>query len=1001
MTDQPANVVNRSGVSAIWLVPFIAFVFVGWLIIKSAANQGVFITIEFESANGITVGQTEVRYRGLTAGKVTNLTVSDSLESVIVEVEMIGSTAEALTDNTQFWFVTADVSLQGIKGLDTLISGSYINMKPDLTGQGKAKRSFVGLTEQPPLDMATPGLHIKLLANTLGSIEKNSPVTFKQLTVGYVSGYRYLQASNQVEIDVFIEPEFSQLVNTSSRFWNASGIAVTGSISDGITVRTQSLASIIAGGIAFDHDAQSSDMGKIESGERFTLHKDFETAKLGYEVELTFSWDSGIEQGAPIVYHGMSIGRVDEITSIDADKHMLSAQAKINPRLAPYLTDKTQFYVVSPNIDLGGVTNLSTLLKGAHLSVVLSEDGQQETAFTVLNKKPPLSYQEPGVHLTLKAKELKSVTVGSGVFYKEQKVGNVQSLQPQGPDAFDISIFIEPEYAQYVSQDSRFWHASGVKISAGLQGVKIETPAIQALLKGGIAFDTGILKDSDTPSNGSEFSLYDSQDIAKQRVEFTLAYPPQLTDIKPDMRIIYQDLEIGSLHATSTDGKVAYAQGGLLPEYQFLLTNSAQFFLVKPEISLSGITDTTALFGGAYVSLYAGEGTAQKEFVLSQHPPKKPLHAEGLQLVLKAAHGGGISRYSKVSYRGITVGQIDNVALSEEPEYVDVHITIDSEHQHLISPFTRFYNAGGINVQGNIANFSVKTETLDSVVKGGISFLNPDVVEQQDLAVEEGISYRLFVDQYQAKTAGKSISIYFKDYADVKAGMPIIHRGQQVGELNKLIFKEDDLGVTAIGFLNDLGKGLAKKGSQFWLDRPQVGLVGNKNVSELISGGSISMLPGDGQPTEHFVAKSYEPAVKSLAYGLNLTLKAKARGSLRVGNPVLYRQVKVGEVIGVELAPTADHVLIYLNIPERFAPLVQTNSKFWNASGLKFDGGLFSGVSVEASTIETLIAGGIEFATPPELPAETNVPQTIFQLHTEMDEDWLDWQPQISLLTTD
>ena len=114
---------------------------------------------------------------------------------------------------------------------------------------------------------------------------------------------------------------------------------------------------------------------------------------------------------------------------------------------------------------------------------------------------------------------------------------------------------------------------------------------------------------------------------------------------------------------------------------------------------------------------------------------------------------------------------------------------------------------------------------------------------------------------------------------------------------------------------------------------------------------------------------------------------------------MLYRQVKVGEVIGIELSPSADSVLIYLNIPERFAPLVQSNSQFWNASGIKFDGGLFSGVSVETSSIETLIAGGIAFATPPENEDLNNAADTIFSLHSEVDDDWLEWQPKIQLST--
>ena len=121
---------------------------------------------------------------------------------------------------------------------------------------------------------------------------------------------------------------------------------------------------------------------------------------------------------------------------------------------------------------------------------------------------------------------------------------------------------------------------------------------------------------------------------------------------------------------------------------------------------------------------------------------------------------------------------------------------------------------------------------------------------------------------------------------------------------------------------------------------------------------------------------------------------------MRVGNPVLYRQVPVGEVIGVALSDTADKVDVFINIADRFAPLVSTRSKFWNTSGFKVDAGVFSGVKIESESMETLIAGGIAFATPegdsdsPITPAQQD---TAFELHQAVDEDWFDWQPKITL----
>ena len=140
--------------------------------------------------------------------------------------------------------------------------------------------------------------------------------------------------------------------------------------------------------------------------------------------------------------------------------------------------------------------------------------------------------------------------------------------------------------------------------------------------------------------------------------------------------------------------------------------------------------------------------------------------------------------------------------------------------------------------------------------------------------------------------------------------------------------------------------------------------------------------------------------MNSLSSGLNLSLSAKSLGSVRTGNPVLYRQVKVGKVIGVDLSPTADTVNIYINIFDRYAPLVSQQSKFWNTSGIRIDAGVFSGVSIDAESIETLLSGGIAFATP-EVDANKAFQAAeqgrFFKLAPDVNEEWQTWQPKINL----
>ena len=121
-----AEVVPRQGISIVWFVPFIALIFGGWLGIKALSEQGTFITIEFENGAGIVPKKTEVRYKGLVTGLVDKVVPSDDLQSVIAHVEISKTFSDYLTKNTKFWLVSADISLQGVSGLDTLLSGSYI-----------------------------------------------------------------------------------------------------------------------------------------------------------------------------------------------------------------------------------------------------------------------------------------------------------------------------------------------------------------------------------------------------------------------------------------------------------------------------------------------------------------------------------------------------------------------------------------------------------------------------------------------------------------------------------------------------------------------------------------------------------------------------------------------------------------------------------------------------------------------------------------------------------
>jgi paraquat-inducible protein B len=117
---------------------------------------------------------------------------------------------------------------------------------------------------------------------------------------------------------------------------------------------------------------------------------------------------------------------------------------------------------------------------------------------------------------------------------------------------------------------------------------------------------------------------------------------------------------------------------------------------------------------------------------------------------------------------------------------------------------------------------------------------------------------------------------------------------------------------------------------------------------------------------------------------------------LREESPVFYRGIQVGEVLQFRLGHDAREITVQAQIHAEYAPLVRLNSKFWNAGGLSFKFGLFRGAEISAESPETLLTGGIEFATPPE-PEAAAANGASFRLYEKSEDAWKAWAPAIPL----
>lgn len=328
-----ARLKSAPSISPIWIIPLVALVIAAWLAMRSWQQKGTEIEIVFDNANGIQVGQTQVRLKDVPVGKVTKMRLSGDLSQVRVFALLDRQVSRHLSENSRFWLVSPRVSASGVSNLGTLISGIYIVMDPGKPGDSRSV--FTGLTEPPAIQSDDQGTQFVLLADSLGSIDLGSPVYFRQLKVGEVTSYKLADSGNNVEIRIFIEAPHDKLVLQRSRFWNVSGVDVSIG-ADGIKAEVGSLASIINGGIAFENTVGFEAPQRATSDHQFYLYTDRnsvmdERYTLKYFYLLKFSHSvRGLSEGAPVEFRGIKVGEVVDVQLHTVDKNPESLHVYIS-----------------------------------------------------------------------------------------------------------------------------------------------------------------------------------------------------------------------------------------------------------------------------------------------------------------------------------------------------------------------------------------------------------------------------------------------------------------------------------------------------------------------------------------------------------------------------------------------------------------------------------------------------------------------------------------------
>lgn len=302
--------------SPVWIFPIVTALIGAWILFYHYSNQGPEVTLITTNAEGIEGGKTTIKSRSVDVGVVESAVLSDDLHHVEIKARLHAGMEKLLHGDSVFWVVKPQIGREGVSGLNTLLSGAYIELQPGSKGSQPEQYK---LLDSPPL--APPdakGIRVVLDSAKAGQLNPGDPVLFRGYRVGSVETSTFDPQKRAMSYQLFINAPNDRLVTSNVRFWKDSGIAVDLTAA-GMRVEMGSLTTLFSGGVSFDvPDGMELGQPVAEKSE-FRLYDDQKSIQESLYTDhidyLLFFKDSirGLQPGAPVEFRGIRLGTVGQV----------------------------------------------------------------------------------------------------------------------------------------------------------------------------------------------------------------------------------------------------------------------------------------------------------------------------------------------------------------------------------------------------------------------------------------------------------------------------------------------------------------------------------------------------------------------------------------------------------------------------------------------------------------------------------------------------------------
>lgn len=729
----------------------------------TVSDGDLLIRLISEDLGSITVGAS-VYFRKVPVGNIADYRFTKDQKNIEIDVIINKKYANLVKKESRFWNIsgiTADLNLQGIKvnmdSLASVVQGAIAFDSPDNMEQAEQGQHFSLYSD---LKAAKRGIEVKVKIPYSANLKVNTTGIFHQnLQIGTLSQLNEIDVTNPPPLEnvlqpkwvdgvLLIDPSHTNLLRTDSKILlkepkftlNAEQLTKVGELLRGVYFEVQ----------AGEGEPQSEFIVQSEADYLLSLPN---VLSLGFTAPQAY----GVDVGQGIYYNDVQIG---EIVKRKLDLDNVNFDGIIYPPFRNLIGSNSKFVAIS-NVDMSlGLDGLrvqagspADWLKGGVRLLAGKNDGKAQKQYQlykdVESAESGIANLEKKASLTLSAESLSGISEGSVVLYRDFEVGEVLKITPK-QNQFEVGVFIQPNYRHLLTEKSRFWIEPAMAVDVSMKGVNVAASPLMRTLKGAISFDNGGAKGNKT--------LYSSKEKATSGNTYLTLIAKDGSKLSEGMDIKYMGLTVGQIeklelqNAKKQIKATAYIN---VKYYPTIAKAGAKFSVISPEISTAGFKNLDAALQN-YINVDAGSGKAQTQFELSQTDTLKTTYADGFPIIVETTNANGIQPEAPVLYRGMQVGVVSHLSLSELNDRVLIHLKINNKYKHLVRTNTQFWQASGYTMDVSLQGVSMNSGTMTQLLNGGIEFSTPytQVVKPQAQANRRFFLQRKLPDEAPAWEQG-------------------------------------------------------------------------------------------------------------------------------------------------------------------------------------------------------------------------------------------------------